>query len=136
MTMYRYRVDRDFPNGKVDVEQLHDEIVAAPTTGTLVGISAEGRGQKRVEIELEDANRADRAILDGVVAAHQADAPRRAMRAFRVADLPTRRAREGQSVWAIDGRKQGENAGSGTGIPVYFSEGEWRRYRDDKPVTA
>ena len=38
--------------------------------------------------------------------------------------------------FALDGCKQGEASGSGTGVSVYYSNGAWRRYSDDAPVTA
>ena len=38
--------------------------------------------------------------------------------------------------FAMDGCKPGEAAGKGTGCPVYYSNGAWRRYSDDQPVTA
>ena len=41
-----------------------------------------------------------------------------------VADLPTSAA-EGDWAYAIDGRKQGEAAGGGTGVPCWWSNGAW-----------
>lgn len=43
---------------------------------------------------------------------------------------------EGQLSYATDGRKVGEGSGSGTGVPVYFSNGAWRVYSTDAPVTS
>lgn len=51
-----------------------------------------------------------------------------------VAALPT--GAEGQMLYATDGRKVGEGAGSGTGVPVYFSSGQWRVFSTDAAVTA
>lgn len=42
----------------------------------------------------------------------------------------------GQLAYASNGRKQGEGAGLGTGVPVYFSSGQWRRFSDDTQVLA
>lgn len=54
--------------------------------------------------------------------------------AFVVASLPT--GLEGQAAYAKNGRKVGEAAGSGTGVPVYFSAGAWRVYSTDATVTS
>lgn len=40
------------------------------------------------------------------------------------------------SAFASNGRKVGEGAGSGTGVPVYYSLGQWRTFSNDSPVTA
>ena len=53
---------------------------------------------------------------------------------YVVASLPA--GTEGQQVYASNGRKFGEGAGAGTGVPVYFSAGKWRVYRDDSEVVA
>jgi hypothetical protein len=41
-----------------------------------------------------------------------------------VASLPTSAA-EGDWAYALNGRKTGEAAGSGTGVPVWWSNGHW-----------
>lgn len=66
--------------------------------------------------------------------------------AFNVADLPSPTAAnnppgidvpfEGQWAFALDGRKTGEGAAAGTGVPCYFSNGQWRRPSDDTTVVA
>ena len=44
--------------------------------------------------------------------------------------------KEGAVAFATNGLKQGEAPGSGTGVPVYYSQGHWRRYSDDTVVAA
>lgn len=66
--------------------------------------------------------------------------------AFLVANLPSTTPAnnppnvavpfEGQWAFALDGRKVGEGAGAGTGVPCYFSNGQWRRPSDDTQVVA
>ena len=43
---------------------------------------------------------------------------------------------EGQVSYATNGCKVGEGSGSGTGVPVYFSNGAWRVYSTDASVTS
>lgn len=43
---------------------------------------------------------------------------------------------ESQVSYATNGRKVGEGSGSGTGVPVYFSNGSWRVYSTDAQVQA
>ncbi|MDN7879328.1 hypothetical protein [Burkholderia aenigmatica] len=57
------------------------------------------------------------------------------MGSFVVASLPAG-AVEGQTAWAKNGRKVGEGAGAGTGVPVYWSNGAWRVYSTDAAVSA
>ena len=54
---------------------------------------------------------------------------------FKVVQLPTAPG-EGSIAFATNGRKQGEGAGAGTGVPCYYSNGLWRRYSDDAQVTS
>lgn len=54
--------------------------------------------------------------------------------ATTVAALPA--GAEGQHAYATNGRKVGEGAGSGTGVPVYFSSASWRVFSTDAPVAA
>lgn len=54
--------------------------------------------------------------------------------AFTVATLPAGTA--GAIAYASNGRKVGEGSGSGTGVPVYYSNGEWRVYSTDAQVAA
>jgi hypothetical protein len=42
-----------------------------------------------------------------------------------LANLPTMAISEGDWAYALDGRKPGEGAGVGTGVPVIFSQGSW-----------
>lgn len=53
---------------------------------------------------------------------------------FTVAGLPA--ANDGQMSYASDGRKTGEGAAAGTGVIVYFSNSQWRRFSDDTVVAA
>ena len=52
---------------------------------------------------------------------------------YTVATLPS--GQEGGMAYATDGLKVGEVTGSGTGVPVYFSNGNWRVYSTDMPVS-
>lgn len=53
---------------------------------------------------------------------------------YTVANLPT--GYEGRLAFASNGRKTGEGAGSGTGVPVYFSDSAWRTFPADAAVTV
>lgn len=54
--------------------------------------------------------------------------------AFTVALLPN--ATEPAYAYATNGRKVGEGAGSGSGVPVYYSSGSWRVFSTDAAVLA
>lgn len=54
---------------------------------------------------------------------------------FTVSSLPGS-ATEGSIAYATDGRKVGEGAGTGTGVPVYFSNSLWLVYSGDTQVLA
>lgn len=43
-------------------------------------------------------------------------------------------ADDGVTVYVTDGRKSGESAGAGTGVPAYFSGSNWYRFSDDTAV--
>lgn len=53
---------------------------------------------------------------------------------YTVAGLPV--GSEGQMLYATNGRKVGELAGAGTGVPVYFSSGSWRVFSTDAAVAS
>jgi hypothetical protein len=53
---------------------------------------------------------------------------------FTVATLPT--ASEGAVAYCTNGRKTGEGAGVGTGVPVYYSAGAWKVFSTDATVAA
>ena len=53
---------------------------------------------------------------------------------YTVATLPA--GSEGMQAYATDGRKAGEAAGLGTGVPVYFSNGIWRVFTTNAQVTS
>jgi hypothetical protein len=54
---------------------------------------------------------------------------------YPAAQLP-KGIQEGQTAFATNGRKVGETAGNGTGVPVYYSNGQWRVYSTDAQVTT
>ncbi len=41
---------------------------------------------------------------------------------------------ENEEGYATDGRKEGEPAAGGTGVPIYWSTAEWRVFSTDLPV--
>jgi hypothetical protein len=43
---------------------------------------------------------------------------------------------EGQQGYCTNGLKRGETSGTGTGVPVYWSQGFWRIATTDVPVSA
>jgi len=53
---------------------------------------------------------------------------------YLVANLPT--GAEGMTAYATNGLKVGEITGSGTGVPVYFSNGLWRVFSTDAEVSS
>lgn len=53
---------------------------------------------------------------------------------YTVVTLPV--GAEGYLAYATNGRKVGEGAGNGTGVPVYFSNTQWRVFSTDAQVTA
>lgn len=62
---------------------------------------------------------------------------------YTVAQLPTaatstitQGVQPGAIAYANNGRKVGEGVGAGTGVPVYFSNGQWRVYSTDAVVVA
>lgn len=62
--------------------------------------------------------------------------------AYVVASLPTNGLANGQSfvtiAFASNGRKSGEGAGLGTGVPVYWDAAslQWLKFSDDTAVTS
>jgi hypothetical protein len=54
---------------------------------------------------------------------------------YTVANLPASPS-TGAIAYATNGRKVGEGAGTGTGVPCYYSNSAWRRYSDDTVVAA
>jgi hypothetical protein len=53
-----------------------------------------------------------------------------------VAALPASDNAEGDWAYAFDGRKPGEGAGSGTGVPCFWSNGHWVAVTSGATVTA
>ena len=56
---------------------------------------------------------------------------------FTVAQLPSGQ-RDGSLAFAIDGRRPGEGAGNGTGLPVWYDEANtrWSTMYDNSAVEA
>jgi len=56
------------------------------------------------------------------------------------AELPLSGVLSGAQAWVTDGRKAGEGAGLGTGVPVYAGTingtTTWRRFSDDAAVAV
>jgi hypothetical protein len=55
------------------------------------------------------------------------------LEAYAFANLPT--GYEGRVAYCTNGRKTGEGS-PGSGVPVYFSNAQWRRFYDDAQVTT
>jgi hypothetical protein len=57
---------------------------------------------------------------------------------YTVASLPTTGNGNGAPAWASNGRKPGEGAGAGTGVPVFWNPttGSWYSYLSGAPVAA
>jgi hypothetical protein len=53
---------------------------------------------------------------------------------YTVSALPS--GSEGMKAYATNGRKVGEGAGLGTGVPVYYSNGLWRVFSTDAQVQS
>jgi hypothetical protein len=53
-----------------------------------------------------------------------------------VAALPPSGNAEGDWAYAFDGRKPGEGAGSGTGVPCFWSNGHWIAATSGATITA
>ena len=53
-----------------------------------------------------------------------------------VAQLPSSGLTEGDFAYAKNGRKPGEGAGAGTGVPVFWSNGAWIAVTSGATVTA
>lgn len=55
-----------------------------------------------------------------------------------LASLPTAGVENGARAFATDGRKDGEGAGAGTGIPVWYDEtsASWRTYTTGAAAAA
>jgi hypothetical protein len=55
-----------------------------------------------------------------------------ALETYEYANLPT--GYEGRVAFCSNGRKTGEGALAGTGVPCYFSDSSWRVFYDDSAV--
>lgn len=96
--------------------------------------------------DLDDDRQLRQLVLDGKVSVSVANetvdnasatvgslAPH-ALPKFTVANLPT--GFVGRVAFATNGRTGAEGAGAGTGCPVVFSNGQWRRFEDMAVVAA
>ena len=54
---------------------------------------------------------------------------------YPVAELPGT-AQVGTQTFAANGRKSGETAGNGTGVPVWWDGAHWRTHYDNSVVSA
>lgn len=71
-------------------------------------------------------------VTAGSIAA-LSNAPHYTVAALPVSPPPA----EGELAWASDGCKTFEmSPPTGTGVPVYYSQGEWRVFSTDEPVVA
>ena len=56
---------------------------------------------------------------------------------YELANVPLRGCSPGDLIWVLDGRKVGEGAGNGTGVPAYWAiSNEWLVYSTDTVVQA
>jgi hypothetical protein len=135
MPDYVFSVQGDTKRKRVAEHGLSRELGELPFFEELSGFSV--RGDALTIVSRKKLTAAEKKKLDVVVSAHEGDsfgAPDERFGA-RVEDLG-RGLYEGQRTYATDGRKTGEEKGLGTGVPVYWSQGAWRRYSDDKAVSA
>ncbi len=54
----------------------------------------------------------------------------------QVSNLPSTGNAEGDVAYALNGRKSGEGAGSGTGVPVWWSGSHWYAFWSSAVVTS
>lgn len=76
-------------------------------------------------------------IDDGSLAIDQGDGTWRNaydLPQYTVDNLPA--GRLGQTALATNGRKSGETAGNGTGVPVWYDGSNWLTYYDNSTVQA
>lgn len=130
---YTYTMDgTNFPRGvnKGALTQVAEKIVGVRPESC--GFSQDG---KSVEIDFGsiELTAKQKLSLDRIARIHGANGRKASVVVRSVSDLPEE-AMDGDTDFVIDGRKSGETARSGTGCPVYFSAGAWRRYSDDTPV--
>lgn len=135
MYAYDYSVSRDSKNGSVSGRRLLSELRTLAFSDVLANLHVQG-DDLRVQFSRK-LTAAEKKKLDGAIAAHDGAASETLdeRRGAKLAELPPGQY-EGQRTFAIDGRKVGEEKGQGTGVPVYWSGGAWRRLSDDKPVVA
>ena len=95
---------------------------------TLIGAGT--TGSRSNAIFLGRANGADTTVAQGPLEAGGAIT----LKSYTVAGLPM--AGLGKTAFASNGRRAGEAAGAGTGIPVWSDAGNWRTYYDNSVVSA
>lgn len=120
----------DFLNGQIAQDQFRQEVAQSSITPTLGDIWVNFD-----EVTLmfsAPLSGGDQTTLDGIVATHTATGR---LTVGPVATLPDGLF-EDEDGFATDGRKSGEGAGNGTGVPIYWSTGEWRVFSTDDPVQA
>lgn len=99
----------------------------------------------RAEMPVNDAP-IQQPITDGIRVTTQAwvlwlasvvTALRLATRSFTVAELPpAKNYSPGTSTFASNGRKGGEGAGAGTGVPIWTDGAKWLTFYDNTEVAA
>jgi len=111
------------------------EVANERISGTIADVkfSEDGRGVDVFSSSVLSSQ--DVGILDAVAKFHKAKSRGICKCFVTVSDLPADGV-AGEMAFASDGLKHGEVTGGGTGVPVYFSNGHWRRYSDDTEVMA
>jgi hypothetical protein len=91
---------------------------------------------------LDNSSALKQMVVDGKVSVTLSDntqdaAPQlgaQSLAQYALADLPV--GFEGRVVFVTDGRKTGEGAAAGTGVPAYWSAAAWHVFFDDSVVVA
>lgn len=81
----------------------------------------------RVAVSIADTDTSLAVATQGAMVDH-------ALPRYTVANLPT--GFNGRVAYATNGRSGVEGGGSGTGVPVVFTNGQWRRFEDMAIVAA
>ena len=90
--------------------------------------------------DMKERIRYNRVLLDTIITRSERSEVAGAFVQVSLANVPfvADGAKNGDQLYITDGRKTGEGAGLGTGIPAYFDEiqNTWLRYSDDTAVVA
>jgi hypothetical protein len=134
MEGYEYSGEKHRKGQSVDQGALFEEARSLPFFEDLLDLQLAGNSFTfRFNRKLTSS---EKKKLDALVAAHDpAKSTASGQHGVRARELPAG-SYEGERSFCADGRKKGEEKGRGTGVPVYWSHGEWRRYSDDEPVSA